>query len=372
MTQSQHAHKQTVTKRSGRTFLLLLLLCAVCVTPALAGAVTVDTAGLTGKVTDTILVPVVVSSPGTIVAWQLTAETGDFDTAKIVFNRDSVLRAGAASGDKVIYWFEAKNPANYIREDKTLFYLAVPPKQEGEIPLEIHDLAVYEAVNGVSTFVEYEAVNGNLLVSGMGTGNTIGDSESGATVYYGYTQNGVLITGEKTGLTKLDLGTAGDALVTIFWGSTAPYDLPETFSAAEKYTLSVDAADGTPVTLTMAVKKSFLTENGIESKDLIVLRNLFGSWYQSAVSNIIDDGTYVTFTVDTWTCGSAIAIGYDTAGTKYKPESKNFILSGGKDTGLDIPLWALIAGAGAIVLILVIVIIVVTAKKRKANRFERL
>lgn len=349
----------------------LLLLTLLLAGTASAASIVVNTDGLVGKTTDTTLVPVEVIGANDIVAWQFTLKTQNDETAKIVFNTDSVKNAGATSGEKVVFWYDPyDDPSGHIFGDKKLIYIAVTPQVQGTIPIEIYNVRIYETTGAYAA--NYTVVNGSLLVNGTGSNITVGDSDSGATILFGITdEEGTWITGEDVGLVKVEVPNYPETEVYVYTGSSGPYPIPETlkyFYNDEVYTKS---PAGEEYYITYAVSADDLLNAGENYKveDLFVLHNVNGVWYETNLmsTEVIDGIVYVK--VKTWSAGPFI-LGYDKNGVNYPKETKDTALKpsgGGAGVSID-PMMLAIGGAilvGAAVLIFIIILV-----KRRKNDDE--
>ncbi|MDO5843521.1 MAG: hypothetical protein Q4Q53_00015 [Methanocorpusculum sp.] len=309
------------TKKYKLAAAVLILSVMLLTVTAAAGTISVDTAGLIGKTTDTILVPVTVSGADNIVAWQFSVKTQDDAFAKIVVSADSVRKAGAFSSGRVVYWFDAgNNRTNHIFGEETLIYLAVTPREEGIIPIEIYDVYIYE--NSASNESDYTIINGTLTVSGSGSGITAGDFESGATIRCGTTNvSGIYFSGDRTGVVSVNIAGFNESLVTIFTSSAGIFALPERlgyFSVDEVYT---ELPSGEKYFVTFGVEENRLDELGLTAENLFVLHAVNGKWYECTVLGepIFYDGT-VQLTIETWSSG-AFVLGYDKGGSVFQTES---------------------------------------------------
>lgn len=278
----------------------------------------VNTTDLIGKTTDTILVPIEVTGANDIIAWQFSLKTRDDDVAKIVFDRDSVIRAGAASSVSTVYWFDSTDNINrHIFGNRTLMYIAVTPRAEQPIPIEIYNVRIYETTGAHAA--NYKVINGTLLVDGEGSGITIGENNNGATILFGTTdENGTWITGEDLGIVKVDVPNYPRSAVYVYSGSSGECLIPESlnyFCKDEVYTrLPIEKE----YYITYAVSVDALAKSGDNyiPNDLFVLHNIGGTWYETTVMNIevIDGIIYVV--IKTWNSGPFI-LGYDKGDVEY-------------------------------------------------------
>ena len=350
-----------MTSHTALRLLLTALILASILIPAAsaAGTISIDTAGLIGKTTDTILVPVKLTTDTPVAAYQFNINAGDTDTATIAFYRDSVIETGATSGEQTVYWYTT-NSADYITGEQTLLYLAVTPKVEGEIDLTLSRCYVYDSQR---TEQNTTLAGAKLTVSGIGTGNTIGDAHSGATMINGPVSaaDGSFTTGDTTGVIKVVLSETRTGYIGIYYGSMGAYPAPEGIGYFDLYDITSDAPAGEPVTITFAIAESDLTSTGKTADDLFVLHNIRGQWYKTVVTQPqLADGVY-TFSAQTWAGATTFLTGYDMAGKTFQQETQDIVT--GKSTGSEIPVLPIVLGA--VILIIALAVVAIAVKRRK-------
>lgn len=311
-----------IAKSLSLSLALAALVVFVFAAPVFAASIEVDTTGVVGKTNDTVLVPVVVKDASDVVAWQVTVAVRDDERAKVAIDSNSVKRAGAVSGGRVVYWFDASDAkSKHVSGSQTLFYLAVTPKTLEPVQIELEDVRVYET--SASNRVSYDIVNATLFVNKIGSGVNYGGSGGGATVLIGVTDDeGSYVTEDKTGVLRVFVPRGPSLPVTLFTGSSGAYPLPDSlkyFSADEIYP---ELQPGEEYNIVFGVDKNDLYEKSKAPEDLFVLHCINGVWYESPTVSVNTEGDTVCVTAKTWSSG-AFVLGYDKGGASYATEDKN-------------------------------------------------